>query len=164
MAEGALAGRVFVLLDDGTAADGAEVAHGLAEAGASIVTVHEEGRPPDGRAVFAGSPANPFDVDAARAMAAELFGPVDAVVDLADLPSAVRRHRRAAPPLRRIGVYWAAGRAMLSRGRWHSGPSPIRPVGLRTNPPIASFPRLGTVIPLSCAESGPIPQRGRGKA
>jgi hypothetical protein len=64
----------------------AEVARRLAVAGASVVTLHQDGRGPEGRAVFAGDSAEPLDVDTARTMAAELFGPVDAVLDLADLP------------------------------------------------------------------------------
>lgn len=97
MTDGDLAGRVFVLLDDGTGADAAAVAHGLAEAGASVVTLHEEGGAPDGRASFTGSPTNPIDVDAAQTMATELFGPVDAVLYLSELPNsadtAVRKLR-----------------------------------------------------------------------
>jgi hypothetical protein len=84
-----LAQRVFVLLDPGPpggAADASEVARLLAEAGASVVTVHQDARPPEGRALYAGDPTDPVDVETASAMAAELFGPVDAVLDLADLP------------------------------------------------------------------------------
>lgn len=81
-----LAGRVFVMLDAGSSARAAEVARALAEAGASVVTLHGDGRGADGRAVFAGDPRDELDVEAARTMAAELFGPVDAVLDAADLP------------------------------------------------------------------------------
>ncbi len=81
-----LDGRVLVLLDDGRSTDAVAVAHALADAGASIVTLHGQGRGADGRGLFAGDPSDPLDVDAARTMAAELFGPVDAVVDLAELP------------------------------------------------------------------------------
>jgi hypothetical protein len=84
-----VAQRVFVLLDPGPTAGGAdasEVARLLAEAGASVVTVHQDPRPPEGRALYAGDPTDPVDVETATTMAAELFGPVDAVVDLADLP------------------------------------------------------------------------------
>jgi hypothetical protein len=84
---GELAGRVFVLLDAGDSAASAGLARGLAEAGAAIVTVHGHGRGADGRGVFAGDPTDPVDVDTAATMAAELFGPVDAVLDLAELPA-----------------------------------------------------------------------------
>lgn len=86
MAEQPLAGRVFVLLDTGSSLASAEVAKGLAEAGAAVVTVHGE-RPPAGRGVLAGDPSDPLDLEAAKTMAQELFGPVDAILDLvADLP------------------------------------------------------------------------------
>lgn len=81
-----LTGRVFVLLDNGRSLDAAEVAGALAEAGAATITVHGEGRAPDGRGVFVGDPENPLDVETAHTMATELFGPVNAVLDLADLP------------------------------------------------------------------------------
>lgn len=80
-----LVGRVLVLLDNGSS-HGANVARALAQAGASVVTVHGQGRPPEGRAVFAGDPSDPVDVETAQTMAAELFGTVDAVIDVADLP------------------------------------------------------------------------------
>lgn len=80
-----LSGKVVVLLDNGSA-HGAHVAKALAEAGVSVMTLHGQGRPPEGRAVFAGDPADPVDVDAAQTMASELFGRVDAVIDVADLP------------------------------------------------------------------------------
>lgn len=80
-----LAGRVVVLLDNGSE-HGPLVARALAEAGVSVLTVHGQGRPPEGRAVFAGDPSDPVDVDTAQTMAAELFGAVHAVVDVADLP------------------------------------------------------------------------------
>jgi hypothetical protein len=83
---GDLAGRVFVLLDGGDSAGSADLARGLAEAGAAIVTVHGQGRGADGRAVYIGDPSDSIDIEAASTMAAELFGPVDAVVDLAELP------------------------------------------------------------------------------
>lgn len=82
---GELAGRVLVLLDNGSP-HGAHVARALAQAGASVVTVHGQGRPPEGRAVFAGDPSDPVDVETAETMATELFGTVDAVIDVADLP------------------------------------------------------------------------------
>jgi hypothetical protein len=81
-----LGGRVFVLLDNGGSTASVELARGLAEAGAAVVTVHGEGRAPEGRGHLAGDPAEPLDVDAATAMATELFGPVDAVLEVADLP------------------------------------------------------------------------------
>ena len=81
-----LDGRVFVLLDDGRSADAADVARVLAEAGASVVTLHDEPRAPEGTAVFAGDPGDSVDVETAETMAAELFGPVDAVLNAADLP------------------------------------------------------------------------------
>ncbi|HZQ28001.1 MAG TPA: hypothetical protein VFA94_09915 [Acidimicrobiales bacterium] len=81
-----LAGRVFVVLDPGPSTDAAEVARLLAEAGASVLTVHQDDRPPDGRGVLVADPTDSVDVETATTMAAELFGPVDAVVDLADLP------------------------------------------------------------------------------
>lgn len=81
-----LAGRVFVVLDPGLPANGAEVARLLAEAGASVLTVHQDDRPPEGRAVLAADPTDPVDVETATTMAGELFGPVDAVVNLTDLP------------------------------------------------------------------------------
>lgn len=84
-AEQSLAGRVVVLLDNDTA-HGPTVAHALAEAGASVVTVHGQGRAPEGRGHLAGDPSDPMDVETASTMAAELFGPVDVVVDAADLP------------------------------------------------------------------------------
>ena len=81
-----LSGRVFVLLDNGSSTASADIARGLAEDGASVVTVHGQGTRPEGRGHFAGDPSDPLDVDAAVTMATELFGPVDAVLDLADLP------------------------------------------------------------------------------
>jgi len=99
-----LDGRVFVLLDDGRSVDSADVARALAEAGAAIVTVHGERRGPDGRGVFAGDPGDALDVEAAETMAGELFGPVNAVLDLADLPrmpaEAVQAVLRRFPPSR----------------------------------------------------------------
>ena len=80
-----LGGRVIVLLDNG-AEHGASVAKALAEAGASVVTVHGQGRPPEGRGHFAGDPSDPMDVETAKTMATELFGSVSAVVDVADVP------------------------------------------------------------------------------
>jgi hypothetical protein len=82
----ALAGRVFVLLETG-AQPAAELGRLLAEAGASTITVHGHDQPPGGRGLLAGDPSNPLDVDAATAMATELFGPVDAVLDLSSLPA-----------------------------------------------------------------------------
>jgi NAD(P)-dependent dehydrogenase (short-subunit alcohol dehydrogenase family) len=95
-----LSGRVFVLLDNGASVSSADVARALAEAGAAVVTVHGE-RPPEGRGVLAGDPSDPLDVEAATTMAQELFGPVDALLDLADLPpvavEAVAEVRRRFP-------------------------------------------------------------------
>jgi NAD(P)-dependent dehydrogenase (short-subunit alcohol dehydrogenase family) len=97
----ALAGRVLVLLDDGRSTDSAAVARALAEAGAAVVTVHGEGRAPDGRAEFVADPSNPIDVDTAVTMATELFGPVDGVVSLGELsvhaPSAIEELARRFP-------------------------------------------------------------------
>jgi len=85
-----LSGKVVVLLDNGSA-HGVDVARALAEAGVSVVTVHGQGRPPEGRAVFAGDPSDPVDVQSAQTMATELFGRVDAVIDVADLPADPQR-------------------------------------------------------------------------
>lgn len=102
-----LAGRVFVVLDDGSSDRAADVARALAEAGASVVTLHGEDRGADGRGVFAGDPGAELDVEAAKTMAAELFGPVDAVLDAADLPAmpdeAVRAVLRRFPASRTSG-------------------------------------------------------------
>lgn len=83
---GELAGRVFVLLDDGQALASAAVSRALAEAGAAIITVHGAGAAPEGRGLFVGDPGEPVDVETATTMATELFGPVDGVVSVADLP------------------------------------------------------------------------------
>ncbi|MDQ1445724.1 MAG: hypothetical protein QOI20_2188 [Acidimicrobiaceae bacterium] len=80
-----LGGRVLVLLDNGSE-HGAHVARALAQAGASVLTVHGQGRPPEGRGLFSGDGGDPLDVGTATTMATELFGPVDAVLDVADLP------------------------------------------------------------------------------
>jgi NAD(P)-dependent dehydrogenase (short-subunit alcohol dehydrogenase family) len=80
-----LGGRVVVLLDNGTP-HGPHVARALAEAGVCVVTVHGQGRAPEGRAHLSGDPSEPLDVATAKEMARELFGPVDAVIDVADLP------------------------------------------------------------------------------
>ena len=79
-------GAVVVLLDNGSE-HGPAVAQALAEAGISVVTVHGQGRAPEGRAHLAGEPSNPVDVDAAKTMAEELFGRLDGVVDITDLPA-----------------------------------------------------------------------------
>jgi hypothetical protein len=50
------------------------------------LTVHGQGRPPEGRGLFSGDGGDPLDVGTATTMATELFGPVDAVLDVADLP------------------------------------------------------------------------------
>jgi hypothetical protein len=78
--------RVVVLLDNGSA-HGPNVARALAEAGVAVLTVHGQGRAPEGRGHYAGDPSDPFDVETATTMATDLFGPVDAVVDVADLPA-----------------------------------------------------------------------------
>lgn len=80
-----LGGAVIVLLDNGSP-HGSLVAKALAEAGASVVTVHGQGRPPEGRGHFAGDPSDPMDVETASTMATELFGPVSLVLDVADVP------------------------------------------------------------------------------
>lgn len=80
-----LGGRVVVLLDNGSP-HGTLVAKTLAEAGASVLTVHGQGRAPEGRGHFAGDPSEPMDVDTASTMATELFGPVSLVLDVADVP------------------------------------------------------------------------------
>lgn len=82
---GELGGRVIVLLDNGSP-HGPLVARALAEAGASVLTVHGQGRAPEGRGHFAGDPTDPLDVETASTMATDLFGPVSLVLDLADLP------------------------------------------------------------------------------
>lgn len=80
-----LGGKVIVLLDNGCE-HGPFVARALADAGASVVTVHGQGRAPEGRGHLAGDPSDPMDVETASTMAAELFGAVNAVVDVADVP------------------------------------------------------------------------------
>lgn len=80
-----LGGRVIVLLDNGSE-HGSLVAKALAEAGASVLTVHGQGRAPEGRGHYAGDPSDPMDVETAAIMATELFGPVSLVFDAADVP------------------------------------------------------------------------------
>jgi hypothetical protein len=79
-------GRVLVLLDNGSP-HGPDVARALAQAGIAVLTVHGQGRAPEGRGHFAGDPSDPVDVETATTMATELFGTVDAVIDVADLPA-----------------------------------------------------------------------------